>query len=194
MFKKLLVVVIVVASLAGLIGVASALYTSGQTGNNNVFTSGTVIFTTTDPITGTFTLGNMAPDDEVYKPITVNNVGTLELRYALISAATDADGLHLNGQLTMTIKSGITPVNCTNGVFTGGTTLYDGLAFASTVGINVIGNPAPGNQGNDQTLAPSDTQNLCLYVKLPRSTGNAFQGATTTATFTFVAEQTANNP
>jgi hypothetical protein len=30
-------------------------------------------------------------------------------------------------------------------------------------------------------------------VNLPTSTGNAFQNATTTATFTFDAEQTANN-
>jgi len=31
-------------------------------------------------------------------------------------------------------------------------------------------------------------------VSLPLSTGDAFQNASTTATFTFDAEQTANNP
>jgi hypothetical protein len=35
---------------------------------------------------------------------------------------------------------------------------------------------------------------LCFRVSLPLTTGNALQGITSAASFTFDAEQTANNP
>jgi hypothetical protein len=37
-------------------------------------------------------------------------------------------------------------------------------------------------------------ETLCFKVELPLATGNLFQTAATTATFTFDAEQTKNNP
>jgi hypothetical protein len=35
---------------------------------------------------------------------------------------------------------------------------------------------------------------LCFNVSLPSSTGNTYQGLTSTATFAFGAEQTSSNP
>ena len=46
----------------------------------------------------------------------------------------------------------------------------------------------------DRVLAAAGTEVLCFYVSLPIGAGNTLQGATTTTTFTFDAEQTANNP
>ena len=45
-----------------------------------------------------------------------------------------------------------------------------------------------------RTLAPGAPETLCVHVALPTSSANAHQGLATTATFQFVAEQTANNP
>ncbi len=44
------------------------------------------------------------------------------------------------------------------------------------------------------SLAPGASETLCFHVALPTSSSNAYQGLATTATFQFVAEQTANNP
>jgi predicted ribosomally synthesized peptide with SipW-like signal peptide len=192
MFKKLLVVVIVVAALAGLIGVASALFTDQKVVDDNLFTSGTVVLDT-DPTDVVVTFSNMAPGDEFTAPITVTNNGTLQLRYSVKSAATDVDDKHLNGQLDMTIKTGVT--DCSSAGFgTDGSAIYGAADLGSTSGINVIGDPTQGNQLGDRTLSASGSEVLCMNVKLPLSTGDAFQGAATTATYTFAAEQTKNNP
>ncbi len=193
MFKKLLVVVIVVASLAGLIGAAAAFFTDTKVGGDNVFTSGTVILNTS-PITGTITLLNMAPGDEFTVPVTVTNAGSLPLRYAVTSVATD-DGKALMGQLDLAIKFHATSAaGCDEAGFPlFGESIRANGDLGSLVGLNVIGDPAEGDDTGDRTLAASDLEVLCLNIKLPDATGNAFQAATTTATFTFAAEQTANN-
>jgi spore coat-associated protein N len=193
MFKKLLVVVIVVASLAGLIGIASALFTSQKVVDNNLFTSGTVILNTS-PTNVVVTFSNMAPKDQYTAPITVTNEGTLDLRYAVNSVATDVDGKHLMEQLDLTIKTGVTA--CTNAGFsTDGSVVYaTGDLGDEAPGIKLIGDAATGAQTGDRVLvASTGSEVLCINVLLPESTGNAFQGATTTATFTFDAEQTKNN-
>ena len=58
----------------------------------------------------------------------------------------------------------------------------------------VVGDPAVGDQGSDRSLAGAASEVICFRATLPIATGNTFQGAATTATFTFSAEQTANNP
>ena len=75
--------------------------------------------------------------------------------------------------------------------FDGVSTLYNGVLGASTA---AFGNPAPGDQGADRVLNAGANETLCFRVTLPSGTGNAYQGATTTTTFTFDAEQTASNP
>ena len=191
MFKKLLVVVIVVASLMGLIGAAAALFTDTDVVDNNVFTSGTVILNT-NPTNVVVTFSNMAPGDQFTAPILVTNTGTLELRYAVTSVATNTDDKELMEQLDMTIKTGVTA--CTNGGFvTDGEVVYITGDLGSLAGINVIGDPTQGAQGGDRSLAAGVAETLCINVKLPLTTENPFQGAATTATFTFASEQTTNN-
>src|SRR5262249_24071454 len=58
----------------------------------------------------------------------------------------------------------------------------------------LVGDPTPGFQTGDRNLAAGSNEVLCFRLSLPIGTGNPFQGAATTTTFTFDAEQTANNP
>ncbi|CAG0928957.1 spore coat-associated protein N [Thermoflexales bacterium] len=191
MFKKFLVVAIVFGALAGFAGVGSALFTDSAAVDANSFTTGTIDIST-NPTTAVVTFSNMAPGDDVTAPIVIANDGSLELRYAVTSAATDADSKGLMSQLDFTIKSGVTV--CDNAGFaTDGTVVYATNDLGSLAGINVIGDPTTGAQAGDRVLAASANETLCFNVVLPIGTGNAYQDATTTATFTFAAEQTVNN-
>lgn len=167
----------------------TALFTDSASVGSNAFTTGTVDISTS-PASALVTYSGMAPGDQVTAPITVTNAGSLQLRYAVTSTTTENT---LAAQLDLTIKSGVT--TCTNAGFgTDGTVVYATGDLGSTTGVNVIGNPAQGADTGDRTLAASASEVLCFNVSLPSSTGNSFQGLTTTATFTFDAEQTTNNP
>lgn len=192
MLRTTLVLLLAAGLLAGLASVGSALFTSTATVDSNTFTTGTVILNT-NPTSTLVTFSNMAPGDQVTAPITVTNNGTLQLRYAVTSIATNADNKNLRSQLVLTVKSGVT--DCSNNGFGGsGTQLYSGVLGSDSPGTNIIGNPAQGEQSGDRTLNPNSSETLCFNVTLPLSTNNNYQNATTTATFTFYAEQTANNP
>jgi hypothetical protein len=191
MFKKFLVVAIVFGALAGFAGVGSALFTDSAAVDANSFTTGTIDIST-NPTTAVVTFSNMAPGDDVTAPIVIANDGSLELRYAVTSAATDADLKGLMSQLDFTIKSDVSA--CTNAGFgADGDVVYVTGDLGSLAGINVIGDPTTGDQAGDRVLAASANETLCFNVVLPIGTGNAYQDATTTATFTFAAEQTVNN-
>jgi spore coat-associated protein N len=193
--SRILVVLLVAGVVAASLGVASnAIWTDSQDVDANVFSTGTLDISTS-PTTALVTFSDMAPGDEVTSPIIVTNAGSLELRYAVTSTTTEDT---LAAQLDLTIKTGVT--TCTNAGFdTDGTVIYNsgtGLPddLGSTTGIDVIGDPTQGAQGGDRTLAGSANETLCFNVELPASTGDSFQGLTTTATFTFAAEQTSSNP
>jgi hypothetical protein len=186
-FRKSLVLLIIAGLLATFALTGMALFTSTATVANNTFTTGTLVLTAT-PSTAAITYSNMAPGDQVTAPIVLTNGGTLDLRYAMTSSSTNADGKGLMNQLQLQIKSGVT--TCTNAGFgASGTQVYSGTLAAAA-----FGNPAQGQQPGDRTLAAGTNESLCFNASLPLTTDNTFQNATTTATFTFSAEQVANNP
>ena len=83
---------------------------------------------------------------------------------------------------------------CTNAGFgVDGTVLYGPGDIGSTLGINLVGDPAPGAQAGDRTLSAAGSEVLCINVSLPLGTGNMYQSLSTTASFNFIGEQTANN-
>jgi len=188
--SRILFVLLVVGVVAASLGVASnAIWTDSQDVDANVFSTGTIDIST-NPTTALVTFSGMAPGDEVTNDITVTNAGSLELRYAVTSDTTEDT---LAAQLDLTIKTGVT--TCTNvGFGVDGTIIYGPGNLGSTTGTDVIGDPTQGDDTGDRTLAASGDEDLCLNVELPSATGNSFQGLTTTATFAFAAEQTANNP
>jgi hypothetical protein len=162
---------------AGSITLAQFTDTSTSTWS---FTTGTIDISTTPTLTAVTAL---MPGDDATQPLTVTNGGTADLRYAMSTAATNA----LGDQLQLTIKEEDAGGGCA--AFTGASVLaataLDGAAF---------GDPAQGVQGGERTLAAGANEILCFRVSLDLSTGNSFQGVSSAATFTFDAEQTANNP
>ncbi len=168
-----------------------ALFTDSEDLGANSFTTGTLVLGLT-PTTALFSVANMAPGDTVSKPLTVSNTGTLGLRYAVTGAATDPDAKTLRDQLQFTVYDGVTAANCTAGAFGAGTVLFGPATLGASA--TVFGNPAQGNQAGDRTLVAAASEQLCFEAALPLATGNAYQNATTTVSFTFDAEQTKNNP
>lgn len=171
-----------VASLATTT-ISLAFFTDSQAAGGNAFTTGTIALGL-NPTSAIFSSGAMMPGDIVNGSLVVTNSGTAQLRYAVTSASTNTDGKALNAQLTATIKT----LGTSCAAFDG-TSLYSGALSAAA-----IGDPTVGAQPGDRTLNAASNETLCFRASLPGATGNAYQGATTTATFTFAAEQTANNP
>ena len=165
------------------VGGSLAIFTSAPTLGGNAFTTGTVILGL-NPTTALLTSANMMPGDTIAGALVVSNSGTGQLRYAVTSASTNADAKNLMNQITLTIKT----LGTSCAVFDG-TSLYTGALSAAA-----FGNPAQGAQAGDRVLNGAANETLCFSATLPAATGNAYQGATTTTTFTFSAEQTANNP
>jgi spore coat-associated protein N len=190
MVKKILLTLIAVGLLSATSGLGGlAVFTDQEANDANAFTTGTVDISTS-PATAFITYDDMAPGDEVTEPLTVSNDGSLELRYAVTSTTTEDT---LAAQLDLTIKEDVT--TCTNAGFdTDGTVVYGPGDLGSTTGVNAIGDSTQGADTGDLVLAASANEVLCFNVQLPLSTGDTYQDVTTTATFTFDAEQTTNNP
>jgi predicted ribosomally synthesized peptide with SipW-like signal peptide len=190
MIRKLTATIVVLAVFVGLMSLSAlALFTDTASVPSNTFSTGTVDISTSSDGVALLTFSDMAPGDQVTAPITVSNDGSLELRYAVTSTTTENT---LAAQLDLTIKSGVTA--CPNAGFgADGTVLYGPAALGNTTPINVIGNPSAGADTGDRTLAAGTDETLCFNLSLPLGTGNSFQNTSTTATFAFIAEQTANN-
>ena len=166
----------------------SAVFTDVATNPGNTFATGNVDINTS--LASDFiTFSDMAPGDKVTQPLTVSNAGSLDLRYAVTSTTTEDT---LAAQLDLTVKSDVT--TCTNAGFgVDGTSLYGADDLGSVAGTAIFGNPAQGPHIDDKTLVGLASEVLCFQVELPLATNNTYQGLTTTATFTFDAEQTKNN-
>jgi len=183
MYRRILLSLVAIGVLTSFMGLGGlSLFTASTDNDGNAFTSGSVDISTS-PASAFLTMSNMAPGDSVTAQLTVSNDGTLELRYAVTTVATNTDSLNLRDALTLTIKT--LGTNCTT---FDGTELYTG-----TLASGAIGDPTPGGDSGDRTLAASGSENLCFKVELP-SGATGPEGAATTATFTFDAEQTKNNP
>lgn len=189
-WKYILAGVLAIGLLSGGVRLATlALFTETQSVAANTFSTGTVDISAS-PASALITFATMAPGDVVTNPMTVTNNGTLQLRYAVTSTSTETV---LASQIDLTVKENV--ITCTNGGFSADGTVVYGPANLQGDGTGkVIGDPAQGNQGGDRTLNASISEVLCFQASLPLSTGNSFQGLSTTATFDFVSEQTTNNP
>lgn len=170
--------------------VTGAIFTDSASVDANAFSTGTVDLTTS-PTTALISFSGMAPGDSDTESLSVSNAGTLALRYALSSSATNVDTKALKDQLTLTIKTIDVTLPATPCDNFDGTQLYTGDTD-STAG-KLVGDSTQGAQAGDRALSASTSETLCFRVELPSSTGNTFQDASTTVTFTFDAEQTANN-
>jgi spore coat-associated protein N len=187
--RKVVGIAAIVVLLLAMLGATSlALFTDQETIPNNTFQTGTVDLTVSPSTALVTTTPIMAPGDTFTAPLTVTNSGTLGLRYAMASVTTENV---LAGELVMTIKTGVT--TCDDASWAAdGTSIYTGV-LGTMGGTDVLGDNATGAQAGDRTLAAAANEVLCFNVTLPINATNASQGVTSTATFTFDAEQTANN-
>lgn len=179
-----------VGILASSMGGVNALFTDTENVGANDFATGTLDLATA-PATAAISYQDMVPGDTVTEPLTVTNGGSTPLRYAMRSTTTENT---LAAQLDLSLKVGVTSCTGTTGFNASGTVLYGPGALGSTSTADLVGSSATGGDAGDRTLAPGASETLCVHVALPTSSSNAYQGLATTATFQFVAEQTANNP
>jgi len=183
--RKLWISMLVLGVLAGAPwAITHAIFSDSQAVGADTFSTGSIDISTS-PTSALVTYSCMAPGDKVTAPITVSNAGTLQLRYAMTTSISGSSTL--SDGLTLTVKSGVT--TCTNAGFgTDGSQVYSGTLTAGA-----IGDPTQGSQAGDRTLNASANETLCFQVQLPTSAANSLQSLSATATFTFAAEQTANN-
>ena len=161
---------------AGAFSLAIFTDTAASTGT---FAAGTIDITSSPTVA--FTVANMMPGDTNNQSMTIANAGTATLRYAMTTAATNT----LGTALTLTVKT--IGTSCA---------AFDGTVVVATGALNgaAIGSPTQGAQAGDRTLTAASNEVLCFRVNLPLATGDALQGITSAVTFTFAAEQIANNP
>jgi spore coat-associated protein N len=177
--RRGLIVLLLSLSLGSLgAGAFSLAIFTDTDATSGAFTAGTVDIATS-PST-LFTVAAIMPGAAGSATLTVANSGSGQLRYAMKTSATNADGKNLRDQLSLTLKAGACPG--------AGADLYSGALAGAA-----FGDVAQGVDAGDRTLNAGSSEDLCFAWSLPLATGNAYQGATTTATFTFDAEQTANN-
>ena len=174
-----------------------ALFTDQET-DDSTFTAGTIVLDPTKIDALDLTTSALMPGDAVRSPVTVENDGSAQLRYAVSHTSTNPDTKDLRSQLLLVINTADTGGGTdfgTDGDYCDdatGTELHASAALGASG--NLVGDPTQGSQSGDRTLNAASSEVLCFYVSLPLSATNAAQGATTTTTFTFDAEQTANNP
>ena len=190
-FLALLLFLLLLIPSVGTSVLTFALFTDQETVAAD-FTTGTIMLDAVKIDALVLTTSGLMPGDTITDDVVVENDGNAQLRYAMSTTSTNADSKGLRDVLTLTVKTidATTPLTpCDN--FDGTSVLAATVLGASTAG---FGDPAPGDQGADRVLNGGANETLCFRVTLPAGTGNAYQGATTTTTFTFDAEQTASNP
>lgn len=161
---------------------SGAVLTGSTTSPGNEFSAGSVELTM-NPSNALLAATGLKPGDSQSGSLVVVQSGTLLLRYAMVTTVTNPDGKGLAGQLQL----GVREVGSSCATFDG-LELYNGPLMSAA-----IGNPAKGPQAGDRQLAAATSETLCFKVSLPVSTPISYESATTVATFTFSAEQTAAN-
>lgn len=161
---------------AGVFSLAIFTDTQDATGS---FTAGTIDIAASPSVA--FTVAAMVPGDTITQAMTIDNDGTADLRWSLSTVATDP----LGDALTLTVRELGTSCAAFDGTVVLAATALDGAS---------IGDEAQGDDLGDRDLSAAASEVLCFRVSLPLATGDALQGATSDATFTFDAEQVDNNP
>jgi predicted ribosomally synthesized peptide with SipW-like signal peptide len=160
-----------------------ATFTDSGTAEST-FTAGTVdllLSAETDDAYG-FTaieMANMKPGDVRYAPLTIANDGSLGFTYTMATSATNADTKALRDQLTLGVKKVSTAATCDSA----------GVGYAASLDTMTASGALSAGAVASRSLAAGASEVACFRVELPSTANDSFQGATTTATFTFSATQ-----
>ncbi len=154
-------------------GTASSTFTAGTV---NLLISGELddayAFTTIE-------MSNMKPGDVKYAPLTLANAGTLGFTYSMATTATNTDSLGLRDQLTLGVKKVANEAACDSA----------GVGYLASVDVLTASGALSAGAIASRTLTAGASEVACFRVELPSGSGDSFQAATTTATFTFSASQ-----
>lgn len=128
----------------------------------------------------TLEMTDMKPGAVQYAPLTIANpnvAGNLDFTYDMATSATNTDSKNLRDQLTLGIKLVADTGSCdAAGYGASGTTLTaSGALSAAAIA--------------SRALAVNSSEVACFRVELPSDSDDTYQGAATTATFTFTATQ-----
>lgn len=161
-----------------------ATFTDSGTATST-FTAGTVDLLISSEVDDAYAftsieMSNMKPGDVKYAPLTIANNGTLSFSYSMATSATNTDTKALRDQLTLGIRKVANAAACDTA----------GVGYAAATGADILFAEAALSGGAiaSRTLA-SGSEVACFKVLLPSGSGDSFQAATTTATFTFSATQ-----
>lgn len=181
----------------------SALFTDQDTLNGTISTGSVVL--DADGVSFTMPVGGLAPGGSITAPLQVNNVGSLQLRYAVsISSAVappPAGGTAGTGDLRTQLRARVfADATCTlastaSAAALGDTQTIQGTEFGLPQAlVPIVGDPATGAQGGDRELAAVvGSETLCVRVDMSRDADNTFQNTAAELTFQLDSEQTVNN-
>lgn len=183
--RRRLVTTVAILGMAGL-GmtslVTSAIFTDNDDAGRTGITTGTVDIAAGEDAAFTLPPGLLAPGDDIYSAVTVDNDGSLALVYGVTYSATDPDGKALAGQLGLTLYSAPT---CT----------ADGVAGREVLAqVDALSTAPQQIVPVDRRIIADASEVLCVQVRVPESLGDDFQDATTDLVLTFQAEQDPDNP
>ena len=170
---------------------SSALFTDTESTTAATITSGTIAITAGGDYNSYFPTSSMMPGDDKYGIITIAN-GNGAAR--LSSTANWSVANALTTDLEIRMVSATSTSTCTSSTdFSSPLNSVVKPASSSATSFAMFGSATAGDQTGDQTLAVNTTYYYCVNVKMPTSMPTAAQGDTSDLTFTFNAEQTANN-
>ena len=167
-------------SLSGLVWAGTfATFTDSGTAQST-FTAGTVDLLISGNADDAFAftsieMSNMKPGDVKFAPLTIANNGTLGFSYTMSTSATNTDLKALRDQLTLGVKKVATTCDATT--------------YGSSVDVLTASGALSAGAIASRTLAVGASEIACFRIELPSTANDSFQGATTTATFTFSATQ-----
>lgn len=162
---------------AGAFSLAIFTDTAASTGS---FASGSVDITSSPSVA--FTVTDMLPGDSDTQALTIANAGSSQFRYAMTTAASGT----LGSALELTVRT--LGTNCAT---------FDGSVVVAATTLNgaLIGDATAGADTGDRVLNGLTNEVLCFRVSFPSAVTDPLLGGQTSAvTFTFDAEQVANNP
>ena len=176
--------VLCLGSLSGLLWAGTfATFTDSGTASST-FTAGSVDLLISSEVDDAYAftsieMSNMKPGDVKYAPLTIANNGTLGFTYTMATSATNTDSKALKDQLTLGVKAVVNAAAC-DSAGVGYAASLDTMTAAGALGVGAIAS---------RTLTAGASEVACFRVELPSTANDTFQGATTTATFTFSATQ-----
>jgi predicted ribosomally synthesized peptide with SipW-like signal peptide len=124
-------------------------------------------------------MANMKPGDVKYAPLTVANNGSLGFSYTMSTSATNADSKALRDQLTLGVRKVANTAACDSA----------GVGYLASLDTMTASGALSAGAIASRTLTAGTSEVACFRIELPSTAGDTFQGATTTATFTFSATQ-----